>query len=144
MKAVFAPYKARVALKELGGAIRMAASIAIQQAGEIARAKAQSTVQYKDRTGKTRASVVFLKQGFHHGLLRSGGASHFLEEGTKPHVIRPKGSGMLHFQIAGVWISTRHVNHPGTRARPFVRAARDFGEVALRALMMSRLRDAIR
>lgn len=144
MKAVFYPYKLRVALKELSGAIRQAASAALQQAGEIARAKAQSTIMFRDRTGVTRKSVGFYKAGFHHGLLIARGAALFLNDGTKPHVILPKGAGMLRFQVNGRWVSTRKVNHPGTRARPFMLNARNFGSTALQALLISRVRDAIR
>lgn len=44
-----------------------------------------------------------------------------VEFGTKPHVIEAKPGKMLRFQAGGKVIYTRRVNHPGTRAQPYVR-----------------------
>jgi len=44
-----------------------------------------------------------------------------VEFGTKPHVIEAKPGKMLRFQAGGKVIYTRKVNHPGTRAQPYVR-----------------------
>lgn len=45
----------------------------------------------------------------------------FVEFGTKPHVIRPKRpDGVLVFTINGTKVFTKKVNHPGTKAQPYV------------------------
>jgi hypothetical protein len=44
-----------------------------------------------------------------------------VEYGTKPHVIEAKPGKVLRFQAGGKVIYTRKVNHPGTRAQPYVR-----------------------
>lgn len=48
----------------------------------------------------------------------------FVHEGTRPHIIRPKNpGGVLHFYWNGREVFVKSVNHPGTRARPFLRNA---------------------
>lgn len=44
-------------------------------------------------------------------------------EGTPPHVIRPRRRKALRFVVGGHVIYARHVNHPGTRANPFLTRA---------------------
>lgn len=44
----------------------------------------------------------------------------FVEFGTKPHVIEAPAGGVLAFRMNGQLIMTKRVNHPGTRAQPFV------------------------
>lgn len=48
----------------------------------------------------------------------------FVEFGTRPHVIRPKRSGgVLVFTVGGTKVFARKVQHPGTKAQPYVRPA---------------------
>lgn len=47
--------------------------------------------------------------------------AHLVEFGTRPHVITPKTASAL--QFGGV--TTKAVQHPGTRARPFMRPSVD-------------------
>jgi len=48
----------------------------------------------------------------------------YVEFGTKPHVIRPKTpGGVLVFKMNGTLVYAKKVNHPGTKAQPFVRPA---------------------
>jgi hypothetical protein len=44
-----------------------------------------------------------------------------VEYGTKPHVIEAKPGKVLRFQVGDRTVYTRRVNHPGTRAQPYVR-----------------------
>lgn len=50
-----------------------------------------------------------------------------VNDGTRPHVIRPRrADGVLRFRVGGRVVYARVVNHPGTRARPFLdRALRE-------------------
>ena len=49
-------------------------------------------------------------------------------DGTRPHVIRPRRKRVLKFQSGGQTVFARKVNHPGTRANPFLlRAAQQAG-----------------
>lgn len=44
-----------------------------------------------------------------------------VHDGTRPHVIRPKSSGgVLRFRMGGRIVYAKYVNHPGTKARPFL------------------------
>lgn len=53
--------------------------------------------------------------------------SGYVNDGTRPHTIRPRRTGgVLRFQVGGQVVFARVVNHPGTRARPFLdRALRE-------------------
>lgn len=49
-----------------------------------------------------------------------------VNDGTRPHVIRPKNKQYLKFTVGGRVVYAKVVNHPGTRARPFLdRALRE-------------------
>lgn len=45
----------------------------------------------------------------------------FVEEGTSAHIIVPRGGGVLVFESGGQTVFARHVNHPGTQAKPWFR-----------------------
>lgn len=50
----------------------------------------------------------------------------FVNDGTRPHVIRPKNKQVLRFTVGNQVVFAKVVNHPGTRARPFLdRAVRE-------------------
>jgi HK97 gp10 family phage protein len=44
----------------------------------------------------------------------------YVNFGTKPHVIEPKNGKVLAFKSGGKLIFARKVNHPGTKANPFM------------------------
>lgn len=50
----------------------------------------------------------------------------FVNDGTRPHQIRPVNASVLRFRVGSRWVYARVVNHPGTRPRPFLdRALRE-------------------
>lgn len=50
----------------------------------------------------------------------------FVNDGTRPHIIRPRNAQALRFRVGGRVVFARVVHHPGTRARPFLdRALRE-------------------
>lgn len=50
----------------------------------------------------------------------------WVNDGTRPHVIRPRTKRYLKFQVGGRTVFARKVNHPGTKPRPFLdRALRE-------------------
>lgn len=60
------------------------------------------------------------------GVTAKANYARFVHDGTRPHVIRPRNATVLAFPIDGRMVFARSVNHPGTRARPFLlNAARD-------------------
>ncbi|MFA5711470.1 hypothetical protein [Mycolicibacterium sp.] len=46
-----------------------------------------------------------------------------VHEGSRPYVIRPRKAKALRFQVGGRTVFAARVNHPGVRARPFLRNA---------------------
>lgn len=63
--------------------------------------------------------------------------AHIVEFGTRPHVIRARPGNAMRF--GGV--TTRRVDHPGTRARPFMRPAADAGFSSAIAAYTKKLRE---
>lgn len=50
----------------------------------------------------------------------------YVNDGTRPHQIRPKTKKALKFRVGGRTVFAAVVNHPGTRANPFLdRALRE-------------------
>ncbi|MGW8357403.1 HK97 gp10 family phage protein [Streptomyces wedmorensis] len=43
-----------------------------------------------------------------------------VNDGTKPHIIRPQRAKALKFKVGGRTVFAKVVHHPGTRARPFL------------------------
>lgn len=69
-----------------------------------------------------------------------------VEFGTGPHEIRPKSKKALAFKVGGRMVIVAKVNHPGTRAQPFVRPAFNawvdtLGELAAEA-NVQKIKDA--
>ena len=53
----------------------------------------------------------------------------FVNDGTRPHQIRPVRAQALRFRVGGRIVYAKVVNHPGTRARPFLdRALREVAQ----------------
>lgn len=49
-----------------------------------------------------------------------------VNDGTRPHTIRPRNAQALRFRVGGRVVYARVVHHPGTRPRPFLdRALRE-------------------
>lgn len=54
------------------------------------------------------------------GITSHAPYSVFVHQGTAPHVIRPRNASALRFKVGGETVFASSVNHPGTRARPFL------------------------
>ncbi|MFD8667079.1 HK97 gp10 family phage protein [Streptomyces microflavus] len=86
-------------------------------------------------TGRLRSSIVSRAEGAGRSLGYVVGTNvnyaAAVEYGTAPHVIVPKNGKALY------WPGARHpvarVNHPGTRAQPFLRPAIEMTEIFFRA-----------
>ena len=44
----------------------------------------------------------------------------FVNDGTRPHVIRPRNKQVLRFTVGGRVVFAKVVHHPGTRPNPFL------------------------
>jgi HK97 gp10 family phage protein len=86
-------------------------------------------------TGRLRSSIVSRAEGGGRSLGYVVGTNvsyaAAVEYGTSPHVIKPK------YKQALYWPGARHpvaqVNHPGTKAQPFLRPAIEMTEIFWRA-----------
>jgi HK97 gp10 family phage protein len=64
----------------------------------------------------------------------------FVEFGTKPHVIRPRGKKRL--QLGGHFIAGT-VMHPGATGKPFMRPAADAAQAAAVAAVAAKIRERL-
>lgn len=118
---------------------------ALREAAKVTQVRVLMKLAPHSRTGALLKSVrvstkLDRRRGRARALLRIGGRArgvdvwyaHFLEGGTKPHEIRPKGAKSLFF--AG--LARKQIKHPGVRARHHVRNA--FEETSAAALLVLR------
>lgn len=117
-------------LGELGRSFRRVTDGVVAAGVFAAEKAANGTALWRDRSGKTRASIVAEPVGAYGGKVTARGAAHYLELGTGPHVIR--GNPFLRFEVGGVVFFRRSVHHPGTSPRPFMAEAALVGERAMR------------
>jgi HK97 gp10 family phage protein len=89
--------------------------------------KAEMEAKVPVRTGKLRNSIsiqVETDRVIIGPNLQMAPYAGYVEFGTKPHEIRPKNpGGVLAFKMGGRMVFARKVNHPGTRAQPYVKPA---------------------
>jgi len=83
-------------------------------------------------TGRLRASIKITRKLTIRGVGYAVGTdveyATYVENGTRPHKIRPKAKQALRFKVGGKYVFAAVVNHPGTRANPFLaRAVREVG-----------------
>lgn len=76
-------------------------------------------------TGNLRRSVQHFTKGSKEAGVSARGAKYWvdIEYGTAPHVITPKKSKALRFQIGKDEVYAKKVQHPGTAPNPFVKRA---------------------
>lgn len=80
------------------------------------RLRASGSVHYSSLFGfRPKATIVF-----------NVDYARYVNDGTRPHIIRPKNASVLRFVVGGRVVYARVVHHPGTRANPFLdRALRE-------------------
>jgi hypothetical protein len=100
---------------------------ALELTAEASIIYAKTTTLFKRRTGALHSSLKPRIFGNTRARVSAdGGHAHFIENGTKAHWIPKSNSGkrkMLRFMWNGEIIFRRRVWHPGTKARPFMKAA---------------------
>jgi hypothetical protein len=99
---------------------------AVNETSEEIAAEARRRVPV--RTGHTRSTIRTIPARAAgpfdiRGAVTAGGATQFLEKGTRPHIIRARRAAALRFEMGGRVVFARSVHHPGTRARPFLTEA---------------------
>lgn len=66
-------------------------------------------------------------------LISAAEYSSFVNDGTRPHVIRPRNAAVLAFDRGGSPVFARRVQHPGTAAQPFMKAGEDAADEVLQS-----------
>jgi Bacteriophage HK97-gp10, putative tail-component len=107
-------------------------SIAVRMAADEAANEAKANHDYIDRSSNLTNSIGYdgptgsFRNNDLEAIVSAGaGYAVFVELGTKPHVIKPKYRKALRFPVAGGFVFSKGVKHPGTRARYFLRKAVD-------------------
>lgn len=78
-------------------------------------------------TGTLRDSIAVVKDGgkYHIGPVGVDYAK-AVEYGTGPHVIMAHNGGVLAFSMGGSTVFAKSVKHPGTKAQPYIRPAKQW------------------
>lgn len=85
--------------------------------------KAEMEARVPVRTGRLRQSIQVRTSGKNITVGPDTPYAAFVEFGTKPHVIEAKNKKALAFMVGGRAVVVKKVNHPGTKAQPYVRPA---------------------
>ncbi|MBA2686853.1 MAG: HK97 gp10 family phage protein [Gemmatimonadaceae bacterium] len=98
--------------------------------------EAKRSGRFKNRTGALRQGIAarFLSDSggsVEWEILSPARYSKFIEEGTRPHEIRPKNAQALRFVVGGRVVFAGKVRHPGTQADPFMGQAYTKGYAVL-------------
>lgn len=97
----------------------------VMLAGEMVADYAKAHHRFIGRTGALESSIRTLFQPPMTVIVQAGGGGAgygaYVHGGTKAHVIRAKNKKLLRWPSpAGGFFSKREVNHPGTKADPFL------------------------
>lgn len=107
----------------------------------LAEIRRRAPVSPTENGGRLRDSIKMSRRSTGGGVearfTSSAPYAKFVEEGTGPHRIEAKQALALHWVSKGQSMFARSVNHPGTKANPFVHAA----ITALMPMMTQKLRQ---
>jgi hypothetical protein len=118
---------------------------AMKHAVEEAERNAKTTMLFKDRTGTLRNEITSWATTTHGELSANAPYARFVESGTVPHRITPRGAYPLRFywEKVGTHVEFWSVNHPGTKAMPFMERAGEWGGAVLYDGLSAFTQDAI-
>ena len=103
----------------------------------IALREAKRSRAFEDRTKRLRRSIRKGGSGYSGFMqfIAAGGKdapyARPVEGGSRAHPIKARRAPYLVFQVAGQWVKTKEVDHPGTLPAYFMRDAGRTGNVAL-------------
>lgn len=93
----------------------------------LAEIRRRAPISPTENGGRLRDSINVTRRSTAGGLearfTSSAPYARYVEEGTAPHRIEPRQALALHWQDRGRNVFAARVNHPGTKANPFVRNA---------------------
>jgi hypothetical protein len=122
-------------------------SIAVRMAADDASNEAKQNHDYTDRSGNLANSIgpdgptgSFRNNDLEAIVSAGAGYALFVEQGTKPHVIKPRFRKALRFPTPAGFAFAKGVKHPGTKGRYFIKGA---VEKTLPTLVNSYVPDAV-
>jgi phage gpG-like protein len=71
-------------------------------------------------TGRLRASISKDVNSLSFKVFSNVEYAGYVNDGTRPHVIRPRHKQALRFRVGGRTVFAKEVHHPGTRAKPYL------------------------
>ena len=80
-------------------------------------------IPYKTGALKNSIEINYNKQGQEVVIQATAKHAPYVEYGTRAHTIRPRNKKVLAFNGASGMCFAKKVNHPGTKARPFMETA---------------------
>ena len=84
------------------------------------------------KTSRLRSSIHHRKVGYRRWMVGTDVVYAVpVEEGSAPHVIRPRNRKALRFQMGGRTVFARSVNHPGFRGHHYMRLSVDRSREAI-------------
>lgn len=106
---------------------------ATKDEAEATRERIASGLYWTNRTGKTGQSfrVEPGVESLSSTLASGSKVARFILNGTQPHVIQARRRDALTFVVNGTQVFRRRVNHPGTKARPYLQMEATRAEPAL-------------
>jgi bacteriophage HK97-gp10 putative tail-component len=119
------------ALRLLEAAIRNVTVQAVRATVQDAEDHAKRTTLFRDRTGTLRRSIRGSASGYEGEVRANAPYATYVENGSPPREITPRGGGALRFEMNGQTVFAKRVQHPGSEERPFMQQARDHGEKVL-------------
>lgn len=135
------------ALEQLETKFLERVSFIVKDTARYAKKQAQVTRLFEDRTGFLRQSTEarFIPSGYRSFIRNDAPYARYIEEGTTAHYIYPSRSDKLRF----FWdklqrnVELDSVFHPGTKARPFFKAAGYLGNTFLHERLSSALSGTV-
>lgn len=94
------------------------------------------------KTGTTRRQWLIKPAGdLAYDIRNDGKVALFLDQGTKPYVIKPVKKKALAFVAGGKPVVVRSVNHPGIKARNMTGQAKEVGNRLIKEVFMRRAKE---
>lgn len=115
----------RGAFEEADRALVKGCREAVLSAAKVGEAEVKTGHRYKDRTGELTASTKGrvtrdTDRGAEGVVEATAPHAVFVHQGTRPHIIEPVRAKALRFEQDGAIRFAQRVQHPGTKADPFI------------------------
>lgn len=136
-----------LALERLRDQLATHVAYALKETARYAEKQAKYTRLFEDKTGQLRQATraEFVSSQWRSFIINETSYAHHVEHGTEPHTIRAINAPKLRFfwEKIGQDVEFDAVHHPGTKARPFFKAAGSLGETFLSNRLSRAVRSSV-